>query len=247
MSESHTGGFRLPVQKLADTLIFAVSRKAKMQASPPLSTNKKASFVKRQKAFFLHDVFRCAECDAHCVRDVSCGRDVRLRRVKGNTSQHCDRRELHHCAAGSTSLARKGKQHKKTGPPLSTNKKRRVSTRRFLHDVFRCAERDVHLRRVMCPADVMCAPRVKRNTSQHCDRRERHHCAAGSTSLARKGKQHKKTGPPLSTNKKASFVCRQKALFCMMYSAARNMMCTTCVMCPTDVMCAPRVKRNSSH
>ena len=122
---------------------------------------------------FRHVVFcmMCsagAECDAHCVRDVSCGRDVRLRRVKGNTSQHCDRRE-------------------------------------------------------------------------------RHHCAAGSTSLARKGKQHKKTGPPLSTNKKASFVCRQKALFCMMYSAARNMMCTTCVMCPTDVMCAPRVKRNSSH
>ena len=40
MSESHTGGFRLPVQKLADTLIFAVSRKAKTQASPPLSTKR---------------------------------------------------------------------------------------------------------------------------------------------------------------------------------------------------------------
>ena len=167
MSESHIGGFRLPVQKLADTLFFAVPRKAKMQASPPLSTNKKASFVKRQKALF------CMMCSA--ARNVMCA-------------------------------------------PC-----------------------------VMCPADVMCAPRVKRNTSHHCDRRERHHCAAGTTSLACRGKHRPQPGPPLSTNKKASFVKRQKALFCMMCSAARNMMCTTCVMCPTDVMCAPRVKRNSSH
>ena len=47
LSESHKGGFRLPVQKLADTLNISVSRKAKMQASPPLSTNKKTSFVCR--------------------------------------------------------------------------------------------------------------------------------------------------------------------------------------------------------
>ena len=53
LSESHTGGFRLPVQKLADTLIFAVSRKAKMQASPPLSTNKETSFVYRDKRGFF--------------------------------------------------------------------------------------------------------------------------------------------------------------------------------------------------
>ena len=54
LSESHKGGFRLPVQKLADTLNFYVSRKAKMQASPPLSTNKKTSFVCRDKRGFLH-------------------------------------------------------------------------------------------------------------------------------------------------------------------------------------------------
>ncbi len=68
MSESHIGGFRLPVQKLADTLIFAVPRKAKMQASPPLSTNKKASFVKRQKALF------CMMCSA--ARNVMCAFDA---------------------------------------------------------------------------------------------------------------------------------------------------------------------------
>ena len=38
------------------------------------------------------------ERDAHCVRDASFGRDVRLRRVSWNTSHHCDHREQHRCA-----------------------------------------------------------------------------------------------------------------------------------------------------
>ena len=38
------------------------------------------------------------ERDAHCVRDASFGRDVRLRRVSRNTSHHCERSEQHHCA-----------------------------------------------------------------------------------------------------------------------------------------------------
>ena len=38
MSASHIGGLHRPVQKLDDTLIFAVPRKAKMQASPSTRT-----------------------------------------------------------------------------------------------------------------------------------------------------------------------------------------------------------------
>ena len=38
------------------------------------------------------------ERDAHCVRDASFGRDVRLRRVSRNTSHHGERSEQHHCA-----------------------------------------------------------------------------------------------------------------------------------------------------
>jgi four helix bundle protein len=61
-------------------------------------------------------------------------------------------------------------------------------------------ERDVRSR-VMYPSDVMCAARVKRNTSHHCDRRERHHCAAGTTSLARQGIHHKRRGNIMSGSK----------------------------------------------
>ena len=68
MSESHLGGFRLPVQKLADTLIFADSRKAKMQASPPLSTPKSV-FCLLTKGAFLHDVVRCAERDVRFAHE----------------------------------------------------------------------------------------------------------------------------------------------------------------------------------
>ena len=62
--------------------------------------------------------------------------------------------------------------------------------RRFFDRCVPLARNVMCTPRVMCPADVMCAPRVKRNTSHHCDRRERHHCAAGTTSLARKGNHH---------------------------------------------------------
>ena len=71
MSESHAGGFRLPVQKLADTLIFAVPRKAKMQASPPLSTNKNAFCQPTKGVFYMI-------CSAAAKRDACFASEVHL-------------------------------------------------------------------------------------------------------------------------------------------------------------------------
>ena len=56
--------------------------------NPVSSTIKKASFVYRTKDAFLNDVFRCAERDVSCGRDVCFASDVRFARAKRNTSHH---------------------------------------------------------------------------------------------------------------------------------------------------------------
>ena len=49
---------------------------------------KNTSFVYRTKEVFLNDVFRCAERDVSCGRDVCFASDVRFARAKRNTSHH---------------------------------------------------------------------------------------------------------------------------------------------------------------
>ncbi len=68
----------------------------------------KSVFCQRTKGAFLHDVFRWAERDVHCVRDVSRRRDVRSAREKehitatGGTASLCRRHNIT-CPQGQTS------------------------------------------------------------------------------------------------------------------------------------------------
>ena len=73
---------------------------------------------------------------------------------------------------------------------VSTMKKAVAYATAFFNDVFRSAERDVHfVRDVSFGSDVHLRC-VKRNTSHHFCRRQKHHYGEAITSLARQGKHH---------------------------------------------------------
>ena len=61
---------------------------------PPQPKRKPSEWM----VFLFGTMCSLRERDAHCVRDASFGRDVRLRRVSWNTSHHCESSEQHHCA-----------------------------------------------------------------------------------------------------------------------------------------------------
>ena len=73
--------------------------------STPVTRTTKKSLLSRTKDSFLNDVFRCAERDAHFVRDASCGRDVRFARETEHITSLRGNAAKHHGAVGTTSLA----------------------------------------------------------------------------------------------------------------------------------------------
>ena len=96
----HHGGRAAASLYKADVFAFTyaprlMSLEVVVVGDPPPQPKRK---VAQGAAFLFGTMCSLRERDAHCVRDASFGRDVRLRRVNWNTSHHCERSEQHHCA-----------------------------------------------------------------------------------------------------------------------------------------------------
>ena len=71
---------------------------------------------------------------------------------------------------------------------LGSSSKTKSTSQEVLFVLERCVPLARNMMRpsgVMFPSEVMCASRVRRNTSHHCDQREQHHYGEAITSLRR--------------------------------------------------------------